>query len=541
MTKHGKAPVPDKLGRIGREHLQQALGKGADTAIKYKRQVGYDERGLPFVVEAAFVEAETQSIITGCNFSLSINLPVVRMLDRLLAEQMVDEEAEVALLVHLFMVAPSFLDRGKSVVAIDETLEDAISQCVVSVTAEYRKRRKRAERDADAEERARDKANRRRPTVSLKDAIELELEKGIKRASGAGLCDFSDRDFYYATRELIQKHNDEPLTQKYFDKVVDDWEKRHGLITGRQRDPRGFLLEPHTGQRIPLGTKAVEDYRIPPYLYDTILFVEKKGLLSKFQLGKIGEKYDCAIIAAEGYAGRAAKALIQAAQSGHRMKVLCFHDADPYGMNIARTLSEDTGAHRYDIEVIDAGLHLEEALSMGLAVETFTRKNALPRGIELNELEREYFTGEPRPITGKNGKPKTQYVNCRRVELNALSADPAAFVAWIERKLQEHGVAAKLIPPAKIIKQRAREQREKMLADEVLRRVMEALDMPAKVKQIAQKLERHFPLNHMPGDVATWGKEPQPQSWMQFVDTEVAKAIQAQDVTILQEVRKVLG
>jgi len=471
MKKHGKAPDPDKLGRIGRKHLEHVLAQFGDGQPKYKRLTGFDERGLPFVVETAFAEARTKTIVTGCNFSLSIDRPVVRMLDGLLADQMIDDQAEVTLVVHLFTVAPTFLDRGKSVVDISPILTDAINRCVVGVTEEYRKRRKRAERDADAEARALDRANRRRPDVTLKDAIVAVLEEAIERASGGGLCDFSDRDLYYATRELVQAYTDEPLTQKYFDKVVDDWEKSNGLIPSRQRDPRGFLLEPHTGRRIPLGTKAVEDYEIPAYLYNTILFVEKKGLLSKFQLGQIGEKYDCAIIAAEGYAVRAAKALIHAAQNGHRMKVLCFHDADPYGMNIFRTLSRATGAQSYQIEVIDAGLHLEEALSMGLAVETFTRRKAMSRGLELSELEHEYFTGQSRQVAGKNGKPNLHYINCRRVELNALSAEPARFVAWVEGKLRQYGVASKLIPPKRVIEERGRSQRSGVLAREVEQRL----------------------------------------------------------------------
>ena len=204
---------------------------------------------------------------------------------------------------------------------------------------------------------------------------------------------------------------------------MDRWEIEWGLIEGLERDPRGFLLEPHTGNRIPLGTKAVDDYTIPFYLYDTILYFEKKGLEGKLAWGKIGERYDCAIMASEGYAVRAAKSLLQAAQ-GRKKKVLCFHDADPDGKNIKRTLGRSTGAHKFNIEIIDCGLNLEEALEMGLPTETFTRKKALPSKLELTELEREYFTGEGRFVY-RNGKLKTHWVNCQRVELNARSAGPS--------------------------------------------------------------------------------------------------------------------
>ncbi len=396
----------------------------------------------------------SRTIITGINFSPSIDQPVVRMLDGLLERQRVDEDAEAVFMLHIAQVAPTFLDRGKSVCQPCGELAAAIRTATLSVTQDYCRRRKREEKDAAAHERWLDRRSRSKPAISLKDAVIAVLDEAIKKASGDGVCEFSDRDLYYAARELVQQHTDAALTQSYFDQVVDRWEVTHGLIEGRLRDPRGFLQEPHTGQRIPLGTKAVDEYEIPLYLYDTIVYVEKKGMLSKFELGRIGERFDCAIMASEGYAVRAAKALIDAAQQGHKMKVLCFHDADPDGYNIARKLSEATGAHRYDIEIIDAGLHLPEAVKMGLATESFTRKKALPKSLSFTDMEREYFTGEPRLVTGRNGKPKRHWINCRRVELNALSADPHAFVAWIEKKLKKFGVAQKLVPPRKVILQR---------------------------------------------------------------------------------------
>ena len=38
----------------------------------------------------------------------------------------------------------------------------------------------------------------------------------------------------------------------------------------------------------------------------------------------------------------------------------------------------------YAVEVIDLGLHLEDGLSLGLDTEEFTRKKALPDGLELD-------------------------------------------------------------------------------------------------------------------------------------------------------------
>jgi len=514
MQRHGSMPKPEKLGGVGRATIKSVFSNfGVTGEVKHKKLTGFSN-DLPFVVEAAFAELEDTEgepiIITGCNYTPSIDQPVVRMLDSLLADQMVDDEAEVVVLLHIVTVAPTYLDRGKRMVDVGGHLKEAIDECVVSVTTAYRTLRKAEERDAASLERRIQRQSRSRHETTLKDAIVTVLPEATTRASGSGACEFSDRDWYYAARELVQKLTDHPLTQSYFDKVVDQWEIDNGLIPGRLRDPKGFFQEPHTKRRIPLGTKAVDEYEIPAHLYDKIIYVEKKGLLPKFQLGQIGERFDAGIICAEGYAVRAAKALIQAAQSGHKMKVLCFHDADPDGYNIWRTLSEATGAHRYEIEVIDAGLHLAEALEMGLAVETFVRKKALPKELTLSDLELEYFTGKARLVTGKNGKPKTHWVNCRRVELNALSADPQKFIEWVERKLAEHGVAKKLVPPKKIIVERAEAEREAILRRYARRCIEETLAIDAKVDEIVEQLLRQVKIDAVPGAVKKWGSKSGP-------------------------------
>jgi hypothetical protein len=321
MQRHGKEPKPDKLGLIGRTHAKQSiLAIGGVGKVKHKKLSGTCN-GLPFVVEAAFTETERAEriVISGCNFSPSIDQPVVRMFDSLLERQMVDYGSATVVMLHITTVAPTYLDRGKSVVDFTGELEDAITECVTSVTADYCRQRKAKERDAAQEQRRIDKLSRCRPNCTLKAAVANVLDEAVSNASGGSACDFSNRDLYYAARELIQQYTNVNLKQNYFDRIVDEWEVKHGLIEGRERDPRGFAQEPHTRKRIPLGTKAVDEYEIPAHLYETILFFEKKGVLGKLEWGEIGERYDALIIAAEGYAVRAAKALLHAAQKGQRI------------------------------------------------------------------------------------------------------------------------------------------------------------------------------------------------------------------------------
>ncbi|MFH1921737.1 MAG: ATP-binding protein [Planctomycetota bacterium] len=96
------------------------------------------------------------------------------------------------------------------------------------------------------------------------------------------------------------------------------------------------------------------------------------------------------------------------------------------------------------------------------------RKKAIPKKLLLDETETEYFRGER--ISNKRWK-------AQRVELNALAANPDRFIAWVEGKLEEHGLARKLIPPAKAIKEHAVQQREEELRQRVHDRFVDALSL----------------------------------------------------------------
>jgi DNA topoisomerase VI subunit B len=533
MRKHGKQPKPEQLGMIGREHITRVFGE--DT--KYKRISGVDDRGLPFVVEAAFSEDDGPRL-TGCNFSPAIHGTIVRSLDWLLPEQRIClEDSAVSFLLHFSTVNPTYTDHGKTVVEPSAELRVAIDKCVKSVTDEYAARQRRAEREISEgyKQYQQLKKEERLAKTPLNLAVYAVMLDAIQKASGGGRCEFSNRDLYYAARELVQAYTSAELKQGYFDKIVDKWEEEYGIIEGRLLDARGYLLEPHTGKKIELGTKAVSEYRIPLHLYETILYVEKKGLLTKFELGRIAERYDCAIMASEGYAVRAAKALIDAAQEGHKMKVLCFHDADPDGYSIARTLSKNTGAHHFNIEIIDAGMSVQEALDMGLETEYFPRKKRIH--VPMGEVERKYWTGEKQQVVTKNGKYKTIYTKCQRIELNALSADPMAFLQWIEDKLNHFGVAKKLIPPAETIQERAEDTLETELYATIREQIEQELDLDGLTLKAAESLKIEAPNL----DLKQWAKNTPPEHWTHYIDRTTRGAIDDHHHEIIEQVRKAIG
>jgi hypothetical protein len=48
----------------------------------------------------------------------------------------------------------------------------------------------------------------------------------------------------------------------------------------------------------------------------------------------------------------------------------------------------------YHVDVIDIGLTVAKAIELGLEPEWANRKKALPKALELTDLEKEYFVGE---------------------------------------------------------------------------------------------------------------------------------------------------
>ena len=429
-------------------------------AFQYRKVADMDVNGLPVVVEVAFAPQSDDSadrrLITGVNWSPGIVNPFRTLggagcwwgdgLDTLLESQKAGHDEPVVVLVHVARPGIQSRDRGKSSVSLSAKLADIIRTSVIRATAPWCKIRKAEERQERKRHQRQELLSRslKSKKQSLQEAVFSVIPEAIKATSGDGRYEFPKRNLYYTVRDMVQAITEDKLEWEWFQKIVTKYEQERGEIPGMYCDPRGYLIEPHTGKQIPLGTREVDAYDMPELLYDKILYVEKKGMHPIFREARLAERYDLAIVCAEGYASRAAKILLSTA-SEQNMTLLSLHDADPYGYNIARTLREATETcPNHHVDVIDIGLQLDEALDMGLQTEFFYRKNALPSAITLSETERQYFTGqEVSPVNGK------RTWKAERIELNALAKDPDRFIAWIEGKLQGLGLAKKLLPGAK--------------------------------------------------------------------------------------------
>jgi hypothetical protein len=317
--------------------------------------------------------------------------------------------------------------------------------------------------------------------TSQKDIVFEVLPQAIRNAGST----FSNRDLYYATRPLAYAQYDwdggKRLEYNYFaQQLITEYEENHGRIAGRWSDPRGSLHEPHTGKSIGLGTREVLSYEFPEHTFDKILYVEKEGEWPKLQAAKLAERYDMAIASAKGYPVEAVRELFERAEAGD-YQLFVFHDADLDGYNIARVMREATRRMKhYDVDVVDIGLTVENALEMGLEPEPFSRKKDISVDLwwSLSDVAKEYLY---------RLNPYGRGVHGERFELNAILPDTRR-IEYIERKLEENGVRGKVIPPDEKLKELAEEKYRDLSAEWVA----EAIDELISSKELNEKIADQF-------------------------------------------------
>jgi hypothetical protein len=187
---------------------------------------------------------------------------------------------------------------------------------------------------------------------------------------------------------------------------------------------------------------------------------------------RIPERFDCAVMSTEGTSVTAAREVVEDhARQG--VTILVAHDFDRSGACIAHTLGHDTRRYTFAAapDVVDLGLHLIEAQSMGL------RDEAAPEGGPGEEKLREYGLGK-RDIDFLIRKK-------RRIELNAMTSDE--FVSWIEEKLEAHG-AGKVVPSADVLEQHARRQLARRLVTDRIAPLIGEIEAEAMRVTLPDKL-----------------------------------------------------
>lgn len=531
MRHHAKPVKAGALGIIGEQHIRLHLvtleGVSAES-FRYKQVVG-QAGDLPFVIEAAFGERqghpapdpdkdyaeENLELLMGLNFSPTLKSPSHTLTDHL-ENQRINMSDHVVVMLSLTSPLLSFTDRGKATLTLGEEVSEALETAIEYVGRDWEKLKRHADRtkrkdqirEADRE-RLRKRVDRK---VSLKDAVERVMEKAVELATKQGKYRVTQRNLYYKIRELIQRYTTQKFKQAYCNTLITDWENRRGPIEGLERDPRGYLLEPHGGRVIPLGTSAVDEYHFPEWTFDKVLYIEKKGFLEALRMNQIPEKYDLAIMAAEGYSTRAARTLLAHAKN-QAMTIFCLHDCDPDGYAIEQMLREPTKTmpnHR--IEVIDIGLRLTEALRRKLPEEEVIREKALPKRLPLTKEERRYFQGERGAFTRRS--------TGKRIELNAFDIDD--LVEYIEVQLQQHGCTKKIVPPVAVLQQAAQSDRDTSLRNMARGAIERHVKVDQWVDELVRDTENLVNLDGLPEMVQQWGETLNAGSWRNYLAGQVS-------------------
>jgi hypothetical protein len=556
MRRHGKVPSAAVLGAVGRTHFQACFERWYGVQRFWYDTKTAVHQGIPFIVEVAVAETvDGGEFWTGLNFSPTFEDPLAQtyfdadhvhgtgltnVLRRTYALPGDVETPATAVAVHLVSPTLEFLDRGKTRLKLaywmGALVEKALKTTTKTLYQDGEQRRKnaaKAERQAEARERA---AARKTPETTRKEAVFAVMWEAWEHASGNGQYEVSARFLYYPVRKLIQAWTDKELDFNYFSQdLVIEYQRTVRPLPGLYYDPRGVLYEPHTRRAIPLGTREVRAYVFPAWLYDKILYVEKKGVWPILQAARLAERYDMAVVAGEGYASEAIRVLFQAANTAQQYQLFVLHDADPDGYNIARTLREETDRMRgYAVDILDLGVRWDDAIDIGLDTEEFTRRKALPEGLVLTERERCAFEGRRQ----SHGSSKKSSWICERVELNAFTAPE--LIAYIERRLQDVGVRGKLVPPDDHLTETARD----LYREGVAERVQRIIERLLSIDDITERLQDDFTADAPLDEAKEWIEEAfetkRDQRWRDAVSDKIDTLLDDQMDAITEAVRVAL-
>jgi hypothetical protein len=494
---------PDKLGVIGRDNLDLIPNADSETFVYKCIKCDGD---LPAIIEVAFAycpELSGRRMVCGINWSVGINNPL-RDLDWKLEDLRVGPREPVYLIIHVAYPRVSYMDRGKSAVTLPLAITNKVREALTAVTKAWTKQRKAEERHASAERNRTDQLTRRRK-VTIKEAAHEIMESAYLKARGRPGLPAQARQVMYAARpHILERTGRQSIDDAYFTQtILPNYIAETGVKWDIAYDDRGHFKEPHTDRVIGLGTLAVRGYlndirdvRLgepsfsrgeimtsgPQGRFGALLYVEKEGFSSLWNAAQIDQRFDIGILSCKGMSVTAARRLAEEICSAYGIPLFVLHDFDKAGVSISASFQRNTRRYvfRKKFEVFDIGFRLEDVA--GLQSERHSdHGSAQARAANMRD----------------NGatEDEIRFLLTHRVELNAMSSDQ--LVAFLERKLTEHGVK-KIVPDdAHLAKAYALEMRN-IKAEEVVRRELmkmngAAVASPADLQTRVRALLREKP------------------------------------------------
>jgi hypothetical protein len=264
------------------------------------------------------------------------------------------------------------------------------------------------------------------------------------------------------------------------------------------RDDRGILYHPHLRVEIPLGTRSVDEYERPNWLFNKILYSEKEGIFEVLKDAGFPERHDLALLTSKGQPTRAARDLLDLlAESGEPIKIYAIHDADGPGTVIYQSLVEATRARPgRKVEVINLGLEPDEVKKMGLEIEELEGGKTVPVAAYVSDEDREWYQGY-------------------RTEINVMTTPE--LLDWLEGKLSME--LGKLVPPDQVVEGQLRTEVERTVREVKTEQILRDNGLEEQVKEAVRDVagEIEQALAGLPEDVEEALDEDPEQSWRQPV------------------------
>jgi DNA topoisomerase VI subunit B len=490
MTSTAREVNPVKLGFLDPEHITQLWG----GEVQHRSAKGMAE-GLPFTMSVFFqisYEWEYNGLDVCLNNSVLID-GRISTIGYTIHDTRIEKGDPVKLLVHIAYPQFEFLGKGKNQVNLPWEIREKLESMIEKVASDFTKEKKRQERDRAKKYREEQKP-RPKMQMSQVDAAFQVMESAYMRASANDTLPAKCRQVFYAARpEILSLCEIKKLSDDYFRTLVRRFERENPELTKDWDiiyDARGSLIEPYTGERVPLGTVGVRqyintwekirvmsggDFKGPSItepvvshfghfgLYKYALLIEKEGFEPLIEAARIQERYGIALLSTKGMSTFAARDLVERL-SEEGVTTFVLHDFDQAGFIIARTLGDDTDVYKFksDVKVIDIGFRLEDIQGLErepVAYQTKTdpRESMLDAGITQDEVD----------ILVQGGRPGRWHGE--RVELNAMPS--GQLVELIESKLEQHGVK-KVVPDAETLEDVYKKIKSARAKDKALNKIM---------------------------------------------------------------------
>jgi DNA topoisomerase VI subunit B len=466
MKEYSKSVKPERLGKLGEDHFRARIA-GSPGALpqtfRYRCEKGLTEAGLPFLAEVASVttDGSMRGFHIGLNYAVPLENPIPNLTENLFWRHDVHPGHEpLCVVVHLATPRFIFTDKAKVNVRLGNAFAGAVDRAVRLVTrpwAEIKKAEETRNKKAEREARKRYMEAPKPKKVTDKEVIFKWLPSAYDKASDGGRLYISANSVYYARRaEIYAEIGEKPKNefhwrQRFIYVLLREYRKLHPEETKDWRiyyDPRGKLIEPHTGMEVPLGTQDVDEYLALPgpragYYYGGILYCEKSTHVPLLKDWGIEKRYDLALAHSVGVGNVSLRVLLSGLTG--KVRIFVLHDFDKAGFVCAGILKRDTKAHHLSVipEVIDLGLRLEDVKEWKLETEDVDFGKSDPRG----NLKENGALAEQIEFLCRGKDAFGHYVG-RRAELNAFTG--ADYIKWLEGKLEAAGVE-KLVPDDKVI------------------------------------------------------------------------------------------